>query len=237
MWRSDGEFETAYRHPVEICSPETVPACTPAALWVLLDLVEAAVRAGRTAEANAHLADIHPSGVADLSPRLAMVAAAAAGMTAPAASFREAFNTALATPGASRWPFAQARIRLAYAEHLRRAQCASDARHQLRNAPNTFERLGAAPWAARALAELHASGTPTTHPAPGPTVTLPPQQREIAALAPAGLTKKQIGERLYSSPRTMSTHLDNASPELGISSRAALRDTLAEQPPVRVRTA
>ncbi|CAM5699412.1 hypothetical protein [Streptomyces canus] len=37
-------------------------------------------------------------------------------MTAPAASFREAFDTALASPGARRWPFAQARIRLASAE-------------------------------------------------------------------------------------------------------------------------
>lgn len=177
VWRNNGESETACRHAVEICSPETVPACTPAALWVLLDLVEAAVRAGRTAEANAHVADVHRSGVADLSPRLAMVATAATGTTAPAASFREAFDTALATPGASRWPFAQVRIRLAYAERLSRAQSASDARHQLRNALDTFERLGAAPWAARARAELGASGTPTTHPAPGPTATLPPGQR------------------------------------------------------------
>ncbi|MFJ8785274.1 MULTISPECIES: LuxR C-terminal-related transcriptional regulator [unclassified Streptomyces] len=192
-----------------------------------LDLVEAAVRAGRTAEANPHLADIHRSGVADLSPRLAMVAAAATGTTAPAASFREAFDTALATPAASRWPFAQARIRLAYAEHLRRAQSASEARHQLRNALDTFGRLVAAKWAARARAELRASGTPTTHLAPGPIAPLTPQEREIAALAAAGLNKQQIGERLYPFPRTVSTHLCNAFPKLAISSRAAL----AEQPP------
>ncbi|WP_370743391.1 helix-turn-helix transcriptional regulator [Streptomyces sp. LUP47B] len=67
--------------------------------------------------------------------------------------------------------------------------------------------------------------------APGPTAPLTPQEREIAALAAAGLTNKQIGERLYLSPRTVSTHLDNAFPKLGISSRAALRDALAEQPP------
>ncbi|WP_069766311.1 hypothetical protein [Streptomyces sp. LUP47B] len=91
------------------------------------------------------MADIHHSGVADLSPRLAIVAAAATGRTAPAASFREAFDSALATPAASRWPFAQARIRLAYAERLRRAQSASEARHQLRKALDTFERLRAAP--------------------------------------------------------------------------------------------
>ncbi|WP_406182395.1 LuxR C-terminal-related transcriptional regulator [Streptomyces canus] len=114
---------------------------------------------------------------------------------------------------------------------LRRAQSASEARHQLRNALDTFERLGAAPWAARARAELRASGTPTTHPAPGPTAPLTPQEREIAALAAPGLTKKQIGERLYPCPRTVSTHPYNAFPKVGISSRAARHDTLAEQPP------
>lgn len=228
---SSGEFETAYRHAVEICSPVTVPAHKPAALWVLLDLVEAAVRAGRMAEARAHVADIHRSGVADLSPRLALVAAGATGMTASAASFREAFDTALATPGASRWPFAQARIRLAYAERLRRAKSTSEARHQLTHALDAFERLGAAPWAVRARAELRASGTPTAHPASGPAAPLTPQEREIAALAAAGLTNKQIGERLYLSPRTVSSHLYHVFPKLGISSRAALRDALGEVPP------
>jgi DNA-binding NarL/FixJ family response regulator len=230
---SHGEFETAYRHAIEICSPGTVPAHKPAALWVLLDLVESAVRAGRTAEASAHVADIHRSGVADLSPRLAMVAAGATGMIAPAASFREAFDTALAAPGTSRWPFAQARIRLAYAERLRREKSPSEARHQLADALDTFERLGAAPWAARARAELRASGAPATHPAPGPTAPLTPQEREIAALAAAGLTNKQIGERLYLSPRTVSSHLYHLFPKLGISSRAALRDALGDLPPRR----
>ncbi|MED7824944.1 helix-turn-helix transcriptional regulator [Streptomyces chiangmaiensis] len=225
---SHGEFETAYRHAAEICSQETLPAHKPAALWVLLDLVEAAVRAGLKKEASAHVADIHRSGVADFSSRLAMIAAGATGMTAPAASFRAAFDTALATPGADRWPFTQARIQLAYAERLRRAQCASQARHHLTDALGTFERLGAAPWAARARAELRASGTPAAHSAPGTTAQLTPQEREIATLAAAGLTNKQIGERLYLSPRTVSTHLYHLFPKLGISSRAALRDALAD---------
>ncbi|MFK0281897.1 AAA family ATPase [Streptomyces sp. NPDC090499] len=226
----NGEFETAYRHAAEICSPETVPAHGPAALWALLDLVEAAVRAGLTAQARAHVADIRRSGVADLSPRLALVAAGAAGMTAPATSFREAFDTALATPGASRWPFAQARIRLAYAERLRRVRSTTEARHQLTNALDTFERLGAVPWAVRARAELRACGVPTVRPAAGPTTALTPQEREIAELAAAGLTNKQIGERLYLSPRTVSSHLYNLFPKLGIGSRAALRDALEHLP-------
>lgn len=225
---SHGKFEAAYHHALEICTPETLPADSPAALWVLLDLVEAAVRAGRTTEAGEHVADIHRSGVAGYSSRLAMIAAGVAGMTARAASFRAAFDAALATPGADRWPFAQARIQLAYGERLRRAQCAAQARSHLTAAMGTFERLGAAPWAARAGAELRASGAPAGHLAPRATAQLTPQESEIAALAAAGLTNKQIGERLYLSSRTVSTHLYHLFPKLGISSRAALRDALAD---------
>lgn len=59
---------------------------------------------------------------------------------------------------------------------------------------------------------------------------LTPQQREIALLAAAGLTNKQIGDRLFLSPRTVGTHLYQLFPKLGVTSRAALRDALAEHP-------
>ncbi|MFE2067691.1 helix-turn-helix transcriptional regulator [Streptomyces sp. NPDC059467] len=63
--------------------------------------------------------------------------------------------------------------------------------------------------------------------ATGPA-SLTPQQREIAMLAAAGLTNKQIGERLFLSPRTVSTHRHQLFPKLGVASRAALRDALAD---------
>jgi DNA-binding NarL/FixJ family response regulator len=57
---------------------------------------------------------------------------------------------------------------------------------------------------------------------------LTPQQREIATLAAAGLTNKQIAERLFLSPRTIGTHLYQIFPKLGVTSRAALRDALGD---------
>ena len=57
------------------------------------------------------------------------------------------------------------------------------------------------------------------------SAVLTPQQREIAQLAAAGLSNKQIGERLFLSPRTVSTHLYQVFPKLGVTSRA-LRDAL-----------
>jgi DNA-binding CsgD family transcriptional regulator len=53
------------------------------------------------------------------------------------------------------------------------------------------------------------------------------QEHEIAELAAAGLTNKQIGEQLFLSHRTVSTHLYRIFLKLGIASRAALRDALA----------
>ena len=76
-------------------------------------------------------------------------------------------------------------------------------------------------------AGLRAAGQPVAHDQrPGP-VTLTPQQREIATLAAAGLTNKQIGERLYLSHRTVATRLYQIFPKLGVTSRAALRDALS----------
>ena len=52
-------------------------------------------------------------------------------------------------------------------------------------------------------------------------------------LAAAGLTNKEIGQRLFLSHRTVGAHLYQIFPKLGITTRAALRDALASQPPER----
>jgi DNA-binding NarL/FixJ family response regulator len=47
-----------------------------------------------------------------------------------------------------------------------------------------------------------------------------------------GLTNREIGQRLYLSHRTISTHLYRIVPKLGISGRAELRHALIATPPV-----
>ena len=133
-------------------------------------------------------------------------------------------------PGATRWPFDYARIQLAYGERLRREKATTEARVQLVGAQDTFRWLGARPWAIRAGHELRATGVSIGQPDTSGPASLSPQQRQIAMLAAQGLTNRQIGERLYLSPRTVGTHLYQLFPKLGITSRAALRDALLTPP-------
>jgi DNA-binding NarL/FixJ family response regulator len=59
---------------------------------------------------------------------------------------------------------------------------------------------------------------------------LAPQELQIAQLAAQGQTNKQIGQQLYLSHRTVSTHLYRIFPKLGITSRAQLAAALATSP-------
>jgi DNA-binding CsgD family transcriptional regulator len=227
---SHGDFETAYQYAITITRPGELADHGPHALWLTLDLTEAAVRTGRAGEAAAHVAAVRQAGLAAISPRQALISAGAAAMAAPDSAAAALFEQALSVPGADRWPFDRARIQLAFGERLRRMKATTEARAQLAAALDTFQRLGAAPWAARAASELRATGqTIGQLPSSGPA-SLTPQQRQIATLAAAGLTNKQIGERLYLSPRTVSTHLHQVFPKLGVTTRAALRDALAGLP-------
>jgi len=198
-----------------------------------MDLVEAAVRTGRHAEAHAHVAAIQAANIAALSPRLALLAAGSAAIAAPQDSAGGRFEEALAIPGTDAWPFDLARVQLAYGERLRRAQAVSESRRQLVAALGTFERVGARPWADRAANELRATGQIRSRTGERDHVSLTPQEREIAMLAAGGLTNKEIGQRLFLSPRTVGGHLHRIFPKLGITSRAALRDALNALSPER----
>ncbi len=228
-----GDFEAAYQSATTITPPGELADHVPHGLWLTLDLTEAAVRTGRHAEAAAHVAAVRQAGVAAISPRQALTIDGAAAIAAPDHEAAALFERALTVPGAERWPFDRARIQLAFGERLRRMKATTDARAHLTAALDTFQRLGAAPWAARAGGELRATGLTIGHLAGTGPASLTPQQREIATLAAAGLTNKQIGERLYLSSRTVATHLHQLFPKLGVTTRAALRDALAGLPPER----
>ncbi|MCX5311166.1 LuxR family transcriptional regulator [Streptomyces sp. NBC_00154] len=223
---TEGDFESAYRHAAAISPAGTLARYVPHAMWVVMDLVEAAVRTDRLAAATAHVRAAQEAGIADISPRLALLVGGAAALAAPADDKAIAlYHQALSLPGIELWPFERARVTLAHGERLRKAKMTSAARKALVTALETFEELEARPWADRARRELKAAGW-TFGRGPG-TTRLTPQEWEIAHLAASGLTNKQIAYKLQLSHRTVSGHLYQAFPKLGITSRAALRDALA----------
>ncbi|MFF5079384.1 AAA family ATPase [Actinoplanes sp. NPDC000266] len=225
------DYQKAWENACRLTSPGELAHYVPYVLWSLLDYLEAGVRANRSAEVARHVATLRRMNIPAISPRLAMVTAAAEGMVATNDTFADAFDAALAVPEATRWPFELARIQLFYGERLRHARATVEARRHLNAALDTFQRLDARPWTTRAGNELRATGrVPSKRPTADLT-KLTPQQREIALLAAAGLTNKQIAERLFLSPRTVGTHLYQIFPKLGVVSRAGLRDALNDQSP------
>jgi DNA-binding CsgD family transcriptional regulator len=222
-----GQFDDAYRFLATISPPGTFTPRAPVALWVAMDLVEAAVRTGRRAEGDRHVAAVQRAAVFTGRPWSALVSTASAALVASGEDATRLFERALAVPGADRHPFEEARVRLAYGEHLRRTREATAARLQLTPALQAFARLGALPWQTRAANELSATGARRPLLAGERNPILTPQEYEIAMLAASGLSNKQIGSRLYLSPRTVGAHLYRVFPKLGVTSRAALRDALS----------
>jgi DNA-binding CsgD family transcriptional regulator len=226
-----GDFDQAYRFAAAVSPPGEFASHTGEALFVCMDLVEAAVHTNRLDEANAHVAAMRKEGIAALSTRLALLVAGSAAIAAPDDAAAELYEKAVGQPGADRWPFDLARVRLAYGEQLRRTRSTSRSRAQLSAAFDVFQQLGAHPWTTRAGNELRATGqvrllTPCFGPA-----TLTPQEQTIAELVASGLSNKQVAERLYLSHRTVENHLHRMFPKLGITSRAGLRDAISRRFP------
>ncbi|WP_204060289.1 helix-turn-helix transcriptional regulator [Microbispora corallina] len=218
------DYEAAYREATSISPAGTIPPCRSVAVWTVLDVVEAAVRTNRHAEARAHVAAARAARLETISGRLRMLVTAAEALASAGDTATSLFEQALATPGADRWPFEQARIELLFGRHLRRARSPRAAREHLARACETFERLGARKWAENAGQELRAAGRPT-----GPRLEhegLTGREHLIAQMAATGMTNKEIGEELFLSARTVGAHLYRIFPKLGITSRAGLRDAL-----------
>ncbi|MFE4990725.1 AAA family ATPase [Streptomyces mirabilis] len=231
---AEGDHAAAYDRfrAVYTRQPEPAPLHFHASDYYLADLVAAAVRTGRTEDARLVL-DTARRRLAEgeTSARLTAIVHRAEALLAEPDDAERHFTAALADPAGDQWPFERAQVRLDYAEWLRRRRRAVEARPLLAAALEVFERLGTRPWTDRTRAELRAAGvTPVSTPAGSADslAELTPQQLQIARLAAAGLTNREIGERIFLSPRTVGFHLYRIFPKLGITSRAQLRDALPE---------
>lgn len=224
---AQGDPETAWAHAVTVTPPGTLPPGVAQFHLALLDLVEAAVLTGRTAEARRHTAAARAAGADRISPHHAFVLRAAEAL---AADDPDTGWTAVRTAdSATDWPFELARVRFHLGSRLRRRGRRAEARDHLRAAHEAFEALGAGPWTARAAQELRVCDEPRGGGPDGPVAGLSPQELRITELVADGLTNRDIGTRLQISPRTVSSHLYRIYPKLGVTSRAAVARALTER--------
>ncbi|WP_131760650.1 LuxR family transcriptional regulator, partial [Actinomadura fibrosa] len=190
------------------------------AVYFAADQVEAAARTGEPGRAAEPLARFAEWAAA---ARLDWADAVLARCKALMSGQERHFTTALRLHGPRERPMERARTELLYGEWLRRERRKRDARTHLRTAVEIFQRLGARPWADRAAAELRAAGDSGAVPASTDGRNdLSPQELQIVRLAVTGLTNREIGARLFISPKTVGYHLYRAFPKLGVSSRVEL---------------
>ncbi|WP_271216328.1 helix-turn-helix transcriptional regulator [Streptosporangium carneum] len=194
------------------------------ALAMLPDLVEAAVHAGTPEPARLIVEAMAPRTAGVRGPVALSRSHLSHAMLSDDAHAESHYRSALASGGLDQRLFDRARTELLYGEWLHRNHRGSEARAMLRAASETFEALGAEPWARRALARFRAAGGARPRPGRAVAALLSPQELEVSRLAARGLSNREIGDRMHLSPRTVGSHLYRTFPKLGISTRAELRD-------------
>lgn len=114
-------------------------------------------------------------------------------------------------------PFERARTQLLLGQLQRRQRRKDAGAATVREALNTFEHLGTPLWADRARAELARANI-----GPRRTVELTPSEQQVAELAAAGKTNRDIAATLFISPKTVEVNLSRIYRKLGIRSRVEL---------------
>ena len=221
-----GRHADAFAYANRLFDPAD-PAHHPViASWLIADLADAARYIDRLDEARARVAELEATVGGRPGTWIALGLQHAGALLAEPAQAGERFDEALSSD-LTRWPFQRARLELAYGQWLRRNRRVTESRAVLRAARDTFDALGCAPWSDQARRELRASGERSRRRVVDARDQLTGQELQIAQLAARGLSNREIGQRLYLSHRTISTHLYRVFPKLGISSRGELAAALA----------
>jgi DNA-binding CsgD family transcriptional regulator len=140
----------------------------------------------------------------------------------------DAFAMALEAAAAAPLPFERAKVEQAVGQFHRRAGHRRQAAGLLTSALDTFEALGAEPYAERCRAELAASGLHPARRRDRDHAALTSQELAVARLAAAGRTNRDIAGELVVSIKTVEYHLRNAFHKLGVGRRRQLAARLAE---------
>jgi DNA-binding CsgD family transcriptional regulator len=219
-------YSDGFDHLQRILDPIDVAYHPFVGAWALSDLVEAAAFSGNTDKARLCLQQLESLATQTSGAFLRATLSYARPLLSSDDEAEELYQTALST-GLSNWPCYRGRLLLNYGRWLRRQRRVADSRVPLRAARENFDALAFGGLAEAARQELRASGETSIRRAPDARDHLTPQELQIAQLAASGLSNREIGQRLYLSPRTVGSHLYRMFPKLGISSRSELASVLS----------
>jgi DNA-binding CsgD family transcriptional regulator len=202
------------------------PTNGAACAWAMIELIEAAARAGQpevAREAAGRFGEIAKAAGTDWALGLD---ARSRALLSTGATAEQLYRDALGRLERCQMRLDLARTQLHYGEWLRREHRRVDARAQLRAAHDQFTSMGMARFAERARTELLATGERVRSRSRETRDELTAQERQIARLARDGLSNPEIGARLFLSPRTVEWHLRKVFTKLGIRSRRELAGAL-----------
>jgi DNA-binding CsgD family transcriptional regulator/tetratricopeptide (TPR) repeat protein len=219
------QYADGYDQMSRILDPGDVAHHPFVGAWALADLIEAAFHCDRINEATRHLAHLETLTSATSSSYLRASLAYVRPLVADDERAGELFEAGL-DGELSSWPCFRARLLLAYGRWLRRRRRVADSRAPLRAAKESADALGFDGLAEHARQELRASGETARRRVPDARDQLTPQELQIAQLAAAGLSNREIGQRLYLSHRTVGSHLYRIFPKLGVTSRVQIAEAL-----------
>jgi DNA-binding CsgD family transcriptional regulator len=214
-----GRYEEACAAAVRVVEhPDDVNSSS----WGMVELIEAAVRAGTpelAAEAHRRLSD--RTQATDTDWGLGIAARSRALLTDENAA-EPLYREAIERLGRTRLRPELARARLLYGEWLRRQRRHTDARGELRIAHEMFNDFGMEAFAQRTHRELQATGEHPRRRTPDTRGQLTPQETQVARLAAEGRTNREIAAQLFISPNTVDYHLRKAFRKLDVKWRTQL---------------
>jgi DNA-binding CsgD family transcriptional regulator len=164
------------------------------------------------------------------APRAVGVALRARGMIEEGPAALELLAEAVAVLAGSQSRLEHARALVDHGAALRRSGARREGRSALRDGLDEARRCGALALAARAHAELEASGLRPRKMLVGGVEALTPSERRVVELAASGMANAEIAQSLFVTVKTVETHLGRSYRKLDIPGRGELAAALAEQP-------
>jgi DNA-binding CsgD family transcriptional regulator len=216
-----GNYQAALRHAMN-ASQDGLPGETE----LLPELIEAAVRCGAVAQASAALEKFAVRAQAAGTPWSLGMLQRSRALLAPDDEAEELYRGAIDHLGRSRIVPQLGRAHLLYGEWLRRQHRRRDARAALYSACDILDSIGADAFAGRARVELLATGEHVRKRGAAGEAVLTPQELQIAGLASAGASNREIASQLFISANTVAYHLRKVFRKLEVTNRAALTRVL-----------